>query len=352
MAAIDSDNFELSTRLREEGAEVINQLIADQTEETLHIEFKTLSDVSGDRLMKDDRRMLAKAICGIANADGGVIIIGVETKRIDNVDVAVGKKLIAKPDALRNRITAAVPEILSPQHPQISVYLLLDRDQLPEGFVVIEVPKSDSRPHYSNVHHQYFRRGSDGTRALEHSEIRELMFIAREALLDIECKLRHQMSTGDHRYGLMVTLTLQNRGKVPAIAPYVRINNGMNWRRAPIESLGSRPTSTGAHGIYSTRDLLIHVEDEIGIAECDTGLDFRRTGQISLPAAIDSVKKNGPNSFVMAPFSEMPGQGFTISDRLISVSGTYGAENAAAKQFAINIGKMDLFQLFCAHYNL
>jgi predicted HTH transcriptional regulator len=155
--------------------QIADELIAANAEETLHLEFKTLSDSSGERLTKEDRRVLARAICGMANAEGGKIIIGIETKRVDNVDVAVAAKPIGNVERMRNLLVAAIPEMISPQHAGIMV------TRSGRGFLVVDVPQSEVRPHYSNVHHQYFRRGSDGTRILEHAEIRELMFAIREA---------------------------------------------------------------------------------------------------------------------------------------------------------------------------
>jgi predicted HTH transcriptional regulator len=99
----------------------ISELISQTAEETLHLEFKTLADSSGDRIAKDDRRLLAKAVCGMANAEGGTIIIGIETKRVDNVDVAVAAKPIGNAERLRNLLMAAIPEMLSPQHTGIEV---------------------------------------------------------------------------------------------------------------------------------------------------------------------------------------------------------------------------------------
>lgn len=52
------------------------------------------------------------------------------------------------------------------------------------------MPRSDNRPHMSVTERRYFRRGSDGTRVLDHGEIRELMFANREARLEINLRLR------------------------------------------------------------------------------------------------------------------------------------------------------------------
>jgi hypothetical protein len=59
----------------------IEAMINERREETLHLEFKTLSSASVSNLAKDDRKVLAKAICGFANADGGTLIVGIKTAR-------------------------------------------------------------------------------------------------------------------------------------------------------------------------------------------------------------------------------------------------------------------------------
>jgi Schlafen, AlbA_2 len=321
----------------------IDQLIAEGAEETLHLEFKTLADASGERLTKEDRKLLARAICGMANADGGLVVIGLETKRSDNIDVVTGAKPIGNPDKMRNLLTAAIPEMLSPQHLQVRSYSIKRGDE-GRGFIVIEVPRSDSRPHYSNVHHQYFRRGSDGTRVLEHSEIRELMFTVREAMLDINYAIRGNVSAG-LQFGIALVLNLRNNGRVPAVAPYIRTSSRDSWKPGrQVEHLSSRHSTTGERGIYGTRDLLVHVDDEIGIAEIDTGLDFRGTGQRNLDLAMEFVRREGPNAFRVVPFLEMGPGG--AEDRPILISGIYGAENVAARKFSFDIGKMDLFELF------
>jgi predicted HTH transcriptional regulator len=96
------------------GEPAITEMVTEGREETLHLEFKTLS--SGATLNRDDRKMIAKAICGFANAEGGLLILGIETKKIDGVDTAFKKQPIKNLDRIRRRIAAALPELLSPQH--------------------------------------------------------------------------------------------------------------------------------------------------------------------------------------------------------------------------------------------
>jgi hypothetical protein len=109
----------LAAGIAQNGESAIDDMIAERREESLHLEFKTLS--SDANLTRDDRKMLAKAICGFANAEGGLLIVGVETKKSDGVDVAFAKRSIADLNRFRRLIEAALPEMLSPQHTAIKL---------------------------------------------------------------------------------------------------------------------------------------------------------------------------------------------------------------------------------------
>src|SRR5260370_12365487 len=208
----------LADDLRENGGAVLEELLRTQAEETLHIEFKSLSDNSGEQIIKADRQIIARAICGMANAEGGTIVIGIRTKRPDNIDIASEKTPIGNCTRLRNLLVAAIPEILSPQHIKIEVFTVDDVEDASRGVVIIQVPGSDDRPHMSNVHHQYFRRGSDGTRLLEHAEIRELMLGARHGVLDIRLHPRVGSRSG-LTLGVFLTPVIINAARVTVRAP-------------------------------------------------------------------------------------------------------------------------------------
>jgi hypothetical protein len=190
-----------SDNIRSRAAEYFDQIVADREQETLHIEFKTLSHEGGE-LKRDDRKLIAAVVTGLANAEGGVLVIGIETQRVDGVDVAIGKRTVKRLQRTNNLLRAAIPEMLSPQHTGIEVFAIEEAGKKDEGFIIVDVPESSDRPHHSNVHHQYFRRGSDGTRVMEHSEIRDLMFATREGRLDLRAWIgsRDRRSTICDRY--------------------------------------------------------------------------------------------------------------------------------------------------------
>ena len=127
------------------GEAAIDHMVAERQEENLHLEFKTLSNDAA--LTRDDRKMIARAVCGLANAEGGAVVVGVETKRIDGVDVASGKRPIRNFDRYQRLLTGAMPELLSPQLPGITIQPITSDDG--QGYLVIDVPRSDDRPHMS-----------------------------------------------------------------------------------------------------------------------------------------------------------------------------------------------------------
>lgn len=56
--------------------------------ETLHLDFTTKHDSETGALDLDDRKGLSIALSGFANAEGGVLVWGVDCRKVDGVDVA------------------------------------------------------------------------------------------------------------------------------------------------------------------------------------------------------------------------------------------------------------------------
>src|SRR5450631_851807 len=342
----------LTAQIAADGEPAIADILTEHREETLHLEFKTLS--SETAFTRDDRKMLAAAICGFANAEGGLLIVGVETKKTDGVDTAFAKRPVKNLNRFRRVVTAALPEMLSPQHNGVSLIPIADDPDDNQGFLLIDVPPSDNRPHMSVAEKRYFRRGSDGTRVLDHAEIRELMFATREGVMEINWDIQGGAASGDLRYQLHIVLTLRNVGRVPVVAPYVRLKkHGWSVTTSNLQHVTTRTSVDGIHGIYATRDLLVHVNDEIGMALCETGLDFRGTGRYELASAIEVVKKEGlEHAFLMLPWGEMPTELRPAKDRTVEVEGFYGAENATMKDFKFVIDKTSLLNKFCKHMSI
>ena len=75
------------------GEAAIDHMVAERPKKMCSWNLKILSNDAA--LTRDDRKMIARAVCGLANAEGGAVVVGVETKQIDRgVDVASGKRPI------------------------------------------------------------------------------------------------------------------------------------------------------------------------------------------------------------------------------------------------------------------
>lgn len=251
------------------GEHGLEALRADGTEETLHLEFKTLSDHSGTRLTKDDRRLIAKALCGLSNAEGGTLILGITTEKRDNVDVASKLKPFENCKSLRSRLVAALPDLLSPQNSKIRIESITRTDKI-SGYVLINVSPSDQRPHMSIPEHRYFRRGSDGTRIMEHGEIRDLMFAPKSGEMELRIAAVPGGSQGDFNFQISLEARLANVGRVPISAPYVQSNKRIEVAGLP--GVIKPRKGAGGFGLYTGRDFLLHTDDVVPFGEFTMGL--------------------------------------------------------------------------------
>ena len=81
----------------------IENFVNSKQEETLHLEFKTIT--KADLSMRDDKRNLAIALSGFANSDGGLIVWGVDARKNDEgIDCVIALSEIAKATTFTSRL--------------------------------------------------------------------------------------------------------------------------------------------------------------------------------------------------------------------------------------------------------
>jgi hypothetical protein len=341
----------LFDQLGRRGLAVLEELRDNGEEETLHLEFKTLADHSSGTLTKEDRRVLAKAICGFANAEGGTLIIGVSSRNVDAVDVADELKPIAHARRVRNRFISALSEFLSPQHVGISEMVILDPAH-PDagGYIVVNVPESDRRPHMSVPEHRYFRRGTTGTRVLEHAEVREMMLAVREASLQLSHRMKAEASTGDLYFSFKLVLSVSNTGRVPAVAPYIKVTGALVVPMEGPAGIGfsRRQLPQGGWGVYASRDVLVHVEDIVDVAHIKTGLHIRLIipGHDAKTTAAKIMETKNADVFTVAPFGQLRAGS---PDQLIEMTIAYGAENVPVQHTTLLLDKWAMFKAMTEH---
>jgi hypothetical protein len=251
----------ITRRLLEGGGEAIRALVAEKHEETLYLEFKALQSA----LNPEGKRRAMKAICGLSNSVGGTLVIGIQTAKSDDIDIADEAKPVSDASSFANRLKAAIAEGLSPQHPGIEVYPVLDGGG-PAGFVVVDVPRSELRPHMSLAkdEYRYYRRGLVGTTPMHHGEIRDMMLAPREASLSLTFQVSiHSRSAGS--FGGKLSIDITNNSRAPAFAPYVilspdRISPAHIWHHA---------TQPQGSLFYSGRDFIVHPNTSVSLGTAD-----------------------------------------------------------------------------------
>ena len=329
--------------IQSRGAEYFEQIVADREEETLHLEFKTISR-DGGRLTREDKNTLGRAVGGMANAEGGVLILGIETQTSDGIDRAAAKRAIKTLQRTTNLVRSYISDVLSPQHTGIAVFCIDEQGKEDEGFIVIDVPQSLDRPHYSNFHHQYFRRGSDRTRVLEHSEIRELMFAAREGKIEVKVSAAAgHINRSSSRIRGLIQLSIRNIGLVPVTAPYLKVSPA-KWQLAPAAPSASvRRLTSDTSGIY-THDI-IHVDDEVPMAVRSCHVRFNAGVDLVFAPAIQKIQESRDEaSFCVRADDDGP-----APDDVDILFGpfevTFGAMNVAPRAVKFDLSKWKMFEM-------
>ena len=329
---------DLSDQIRSRGEALINELCSEEAEETLHLEFKTLGGTSGGLVNKYDRQLLGKAICGLANAEGGFIFIGVASGRKDGLDFAKEPKPMAGVVRLRNRIAAWLPEALSPTHPGLTAHAIPSAGET--GFIAIEVPSSDRRPHMSNSLHQYFRRGSGGTVVMEHGEVRDLFLAAREAILDLVPSIKVGKKIDYAPRGLQLSLCLQNVGQVAARDVFMRV-----WRGVSVPHPHTRGNTTersrpdGSMMFTTAAGEILHVGDVEEMAFVRFELRPILPSSAQPPIGVDEMRSS--------QYWRM-GEGHGENDALLGefpaldVDVKFGAANAVAREVRLTFTSGDI----------
>ncbi|MEN3369385.1 MAG: hypothetical protein V7609_1528 [Verrucomicrobiota bacterium] len=154
---------DLFEKLTAGGEAAIDALISARKAEELFLDFKRSADDGIGRSLHDiDNKNFGKAISGFGNAEGGVVVWGVDcSKTKDGADVASTKMPLQDAAAFASRLEGAVSRCTIPAHSGVRS-VAITRSLGTDGFVISLVPKSNHAPHQSVSGSQYYMRaGSD-----------------------------------------------------------------------------------------------------------------------------------------------------------------------------------------------
>jgi len=201
----------------------IEQFVQSKQEETLHLEFKsvTRSDLSS----RDDKHNLAAALSGFANSDGGLIVWGVDARKNDDeLDCAVALKEITGVAAFTSRLNELTGEAVLPRIDGVRHRPLARPNG--NGFAVTLIPESDAGPHMAKLgEDRYFKRSGTSFYRMEHFDVADMFGRRRRPKLAVTTRI---VGIAD---GARIVLGIRNDGRSSASAPYLAFDAPMPFRR-------------------------------------------------------------------------------------------------------------------------
>lgn len=190
----------------------VDRLVQEKREEDLYLEFKQKADRSNGDLSDKERRAFSKALSGFANADGGILLFGIETKKSqDAPDRAHALKPIMNAERFRVRLLDSIINATQPAVDGVRIEMITCTSG--EGYVKCLVPASDLVPHRAMLaDREYWRRTSNGFQRMEHYELEDVFGRRQRPVLRVRVELRPRFP-GAAQLDEVVNFQLLNAGR-------------------------------------------------------------------------------------------------------------------------------------------
>lgn len=176
----------------------------------------------------DAQKAIAKALCGFANADGGVLVVGMEARTgpgKDDPDLIQQARPVPDAMAVKSRIETLVGQLVEPALQGVRVAAVPESPGSPSGFVLVSVPPCDGFPCRSRKDSRFYLRVSAGTFPMEYFQIADMFGKRRRPVLKF-----HLEEIGiEPRQGVptrILTFGIENVGRAVAKFPTLRFRTG------------------------------------------------------------------------------------------------------------------------------
>ncbi|MEI8715671.1 AlbA family DNA-binding domain-containing protein [Mesorhizobium sp. ISC11] len=205
------------------GEALLQESILQEAQETLQLDFKGSAIgkpgalfTNEGKLTKDGRRSISKALSAFSNSAGGIVVIGVDCRaNLDGVDAAQELDPIPNWKAALSAVSSAVGDLLQPKNDGIRVDGFASVNDQTGGYLVIDVPRSERRPHMCNITKQYFKRSASGSYAMEHFDIEDAFRRNGSPDLELVSDFASGMSSGTTVHA-SIRLAIRNAGLATA----------------------------------------------------------------------------------------------------------------------------------------
>lgn len=197
--------------------EDIEQLIANQAEENLNLEFKSSDslDFNDPKLKEKNKIELSKDVSAMANSDGGLIIYGIREKN----HVAKSKTFIDGNIVTKERIEQIIQSRIKRRITSFEVIPVRENDDFKKSFYIIKIHESEDSPHMAYDGVYYKRNNFNVIKYMEYEVRREYLRI-RKSNLEIEFPIINDTDGKFHKYGkselghFRIWFHVKNTGKI------------------------------------------------------------------------------------------------------------------------------------------
>jgi hypothetical protein len=176
------------------------------------------------------------------NADGGVIVIGMEAKAgPTKYDPDVIQRAVQVTDAIavKSRVEALVGELVEPRLQGVRMAAIPDPPGSATGFVVLSVPPTEGPPCRSRKHRDFFQRITSGTYPMEYFQIADMFGKRHRPQLSLFLEVGRFRLDGQI-YEREFTIGIENSGRAVARFPSLRFSrvSGINLNQYGIDGNG------------------------------------------------------------------------------------------------------------------
>jgi hypothetical protein len=248
---------------------------ASPTFETEWLDFKGADRISDDNV----REIWSRVVSGFSNTGGGVVVWGIDARKIGGVDAASNLALAPNPAALLSRLRELTSVSTDPPTQGIE----FEHCPAPggaAGFVVCFVPEGEFKP-YRAEHHkqQYYIRVADSFVIAPRPFLRAMFYPKTNYRFTLlaRCVYGHAQSVDDGvSHNLRYKVWIQNSGESSATDLFLVVRGNqmvqvdtINWQESPTGSQGA--------GVIARRT--VHPGEVIPLYDSPRGTIFIKDGK-------------------------------------------------------------------------
>jgi len=201
----------------------LQSLVDEAAPEGIYLECKTQTGVS---LKQGTKNQLAETASAMANASGGVILLGVATTfvKADGLDVVSGLEPIGNVEKLAARIEIELPLLTVPPlvGPRIRI---IKKPRTASGIVAVYIPQTVGDPVRTATDHHFYFRGSDGDTKAPYEVIRRLFAATDVPDLTVDIHTGTAARNDDGSFTLPLVVANQSSALARDIRVTVNIDN-------------------------------------------------------------------------------------------------------------------------------